>query len=275
MTFFFMCEYPSNFCLHLIPKPAGEPVFLVFSKHITSWYNVFSASGESSTQVEVAYPRWKFLPQSSINYIIQGGQILPLTEEEKNIKSLALQDEPDPDDPNPPEKKKSPVPAQSPQLALPPGPSKQTVTPKRKSATAPRASSAAHKKKVRSDSAATTPNVDNKREIIELNRVMRDMEDALRAAQDRVKRLEDREDEMKNSYEEKTKKSDEKLKKSEEDYDNLQSLKRATYNHFLSRWENANENKEGDEISELKNSFPLAIRKYFLEDIEEDKNSLE
>ena len=80
---------------------------------------------------------------------------------------------------------------------------------------------------------------------------------------------------MKNSYEEKTKKSDEKLKKSEEDYDNLQRLKRATYNHFLSRWENANENKEGDDISELKNPFPLAIRKYFLEDIEKDKYSLE
>ena len=274
MTFFFMCEYPSNFFLNLIPKPAGEPVFLVFSKHITSWYNVFSGSGESSTQVKVAYPRWKFLPQSSINYIIQGGQILPLTEEEKNIKSLALQDEPDPDDPNPPEKKKSPVPAQSPQLALPPGPSKQTVTPKRKSATAPRASSAAPKKKVRSDSAATTPNVDNKREIIELNRVMRDMEDALRAAQDRVKRLEDREDEMKNSYEEKTKKIDEKLKKSEEDYDKLQSLKRAIYNHFLSKWESDNSENHGD-ITPLKNAFPLTLRKYFLEDIEKDKNSLD
>jgi hypothetical protein len=275
MTFFFMCEYPSNFCLNLIPKPAGEPVFLVFSKHITSWYNDDRAEGEEYTQVEVAYPRWKFLPQSSINYIIQGGQILALTEEEKDIKSLALQDEPDPADPEPPVKKKSPVPAQSPQLALPPGPSKQTVTPKRKSATAPRASSAPPKKKGRSDSAATAPNVDNKREVTELKRVMRDMEDSLRAAQDRVKRLEDREDAMKNSYEEKTKKSDEKLKKSEEDYDNLQRLKRATYNHFLSRWENANENKEGDEISELKNAFPLAIRKYFVEDIEKDKNSLE
>ena len=103
---------------------------------------------------------------------------------------------------------------------------------------------------------------------------MRDMEDALRTAQDRVKRLEDREDAMKNSYEEKTKKSDEKLKKSEEDYDNLQRLKRATYNHFLSRWENANENKEGDDISELKNSFPLAIRKYFSQEIKANKDSL-
>ena len=179
MTFFFMYEYPSNFCLNLIPKPAGEPVFLVFSEHITSWYNDDRAEGEEYTQVEVAYPRWKFLPQSSINYIIQGGQILALTEEEKDIKSLALQDEPDPADPEPPVKKKSPVPAQSPQLALPPGPSKQTVTPKRKSATAPRASSAPPKKKGRSDSAATAPNVDNKREVTDLKRHMRDMEDAL------------------------------------------------------------------------------------------------
>ena len=125
MTFFFMCEYPSNFCLNLIPKPAGEPVFLVFSEHISSWYNNGDEFDKEYTQVEVAYPRWKFLPQSSINYIIQGGQIFALDEEEKAIKSLALEGEPDPDDPNPPVKKKSPVPAQSPQLALPPGPSKQ------------------------------------------------------------------------------------------------------------------------------------------------------
>ncbi len=142
-----MCEYPSNFCLHLIPKPAGEPVFLVFSKNITSWYNAVTAPGEKYTQVEVAYPRWKFLPQSSINYIIQGGQIFALDEEEKAIKSLALEGEPDPDDPNPPVKKKSPVPAQSPQLALPPGPSKPIITPKRKSANSSRASPAPPKKK--------------------------------------------------------------------------------------------------------------------------------
>ena len=66
-----------------------------------------------------------------------------------------------------------------------------------------------------------------------------------------------------------------KMEETLADYDDLADLRRATYNHFLSKWENANENKEGDEISELKNSFPLAIRKYFLEDIEKDKNSLE
>ena len=272
MTFFFMCEYPSNFFLNLIPKPAGAPVFLVFSKHITSWYNVFSGSGESSTQVEVAYPRWKFLPQSSINYIIQGGQILPLTEEEKNIKSLALQDEPDPDDPEPPVKKKSPVPAQSPQLALPPGPSKQTVTPKRKIATAPRASSAAPKKKVRSDSAATTPNVDNKaQEIIELRRQLRDAESDLQTAKLRVGRLQDREEDTKKVYEDALKKMEDTI----EDFDDLVELKRAIYNHFLSKWENDNTTNQGDDITPLKNAFPLTLRKYFREDIEKDKNSLD
>ena len=186
MKSFFMYEYPSNFCLNLISKPAGEPVFLVFSQHITAWYNDDRAANEETTQVEVTYPRWKFLPQSSINYIIQGGQILALTEEEKVIKSLALQGEKDPADPNPPAKKKSPVPGPSQKLALTPGPSKPIETPKRKSATASRASSAPPKKKGRIDSAATTPNVDNKREVTELKRNMRDMEDALRAARDRV-----------------------------------------------------------------------------------------
>ena len=132
MKSFFMYEYPSNFCLNLISKPAGEPVFLVFSEHITSWYNDDRAEGEEYTQVEVAYPRWKFLPQSSINYIIQGGQMLALTEEEKDIKSLALQGEPDPADPDPPAKKKSPVPGTSPKLALPPWPLQANRNPQAK-----------------------------------------------------------------------------------------------------------------------------------------------
>ena len=267
-----MCEYPSNFCLHLIPKPAGEPVFLVFSKNITSWHNAVTAPGEKYTQVEVAYPRWKFLPQSSINYIIQGGQIFALDEEEKAIKSLALEGEPDPDDPNPPVKKKSPVPAQSPQLALPPGPSKPTVTPKRNTATAPRASSAAPKKKGRSDSAATTPNVDNKaQEIIELRRQLRDAESDLQTAKLRVGRLEDREDDQKKACDEAL----QKMQATTDDYDDLMELKRATYNHFLTKWENDNSTNQGDDITPLKNAFPLTLRKYFLEDIEKDKNSLD
>ena len=269
MTFFFMCEYPSNFCLHLIPKPAGEPVFLVFSKHITSWYNNDRDEGKKYTQVEVAYPRWKFLPQSSINYIIQGGQILPLTEEEKNIKSLALQDEPDPDDPNPPEKKKSPVPAQSPQPALPPGPSKPTVTPKRNSATAPRASSAPPKKKGRSDSAAATQ-WDNKREIIDLNRLLRESNSDLESARLRVGRLEDQANAAKKTYEDAIKKMGETIG----DQDDLIELKRATYNHFLSKWESDNSENHGDNITPLMRAFPVTLRKYFLTEIEKDKNAL-
>ena len=167
MTFFFMYEYPSNFCLNLIPKPAGEPVFLVFSEHITSWYNDDRAADEEYTQVEVTYPRWKFLPQSSINYIIQGGQILALTDDEKMIKSLALQGEQDPADPKPPAKKKSPVPGPSKPVVKSDtlGSSKPTPS-KRKSGNTPKGNSTTVSKKVKTDSPATTPSGDNKAEII-------------------------------------------------------------------------------------------------------------
>ena len=264
-----MYEYPSNFCLNLIPKPAGEPVFLVFSEHITSWYNDDRAADEEYTQVEVTYPRWKFLPQSSINYIIQGGQILALTEEEKVIKSLALQGEQDPADPNPPAKKKSPVPGTSPKLALPPGPSKPTVTPKRNTATAPRASSAPHKKKSRSDSAAATQ-CDNKREIIDLNRLLRESNSDLESARLRVGRLEDQANAAKKTYEDAIKKMAETIG----DQDDLIELKRATYNHFLSKWESDNSENHGDNITPLMRAFPVTLRKYFLTEIEKDKNAL-
>ena len=82
-------------------------------------------------------------------------------------------------------------------------------------------------KKIKIESAATIPKVD-KGEVTELKRVLRESEDKLQSARTRVKRLEDREDEVTNSYKEMKEKSEEKL----EDYDNLQSLKRATYNHF-------------------------------------------
>ena len=82
-----MYEYPSNFCLNLIPKPAGEPVFLVFSEHITSWYNDDDECDKEYTQVEVTYPRWKFLPQSSINYIIQAAKFWHLLRRKKVSKA--------------------------------------------------------------------------------------------------------------------------------------------------------------------------------------------
>ena len=75
---------------------------------------------------------------------------------------------------------------------------------------------------------------------------------------------------MKKSYEELEEKNEEKL----EGYDDLQDLQRATFNHFLAKWEHANENKEGDEISELKNAFPLANRKFSPEEIKKENDSL-
>ena len=75
---------------------------------------------------------------------------------------------------------------------------------------------------------------------------------------------------MKNSYEAMTKKIKDKMG----DYDDLADLKRATYNHFLTKWETVNENQQGDDITELRNSFPLTLRKYFSEEIEKDKSSL-
>ena len=241
----------------------------MFSKHITSWYNNDRDEGKKYTQVEVAYPRWKFLPQSSINYIIQGEKIVALDEEEKDIKRLALQNKPDPDDPEPPVEKKSPVPAQSPQLALPPGPSKPTVTPKRNTATAPRASSAPHKKKSRSDSAAATQ-CDNKREIIDLNRLLRESNSDLESARLRVGRLEDQANAAKKTYEDAIKKMGETIG----DQDDLIELKRATYNHFLSKWESDNSENHGDNITPLMRAFPVTLRKYFLTEIEKDKNAL-
>ena len=173
------------------------------------------------------------------------------------------------DDPNPPEKKKSPVPAQSPQLALPPGPSKPTVTPKRNTATAPRASSAPHKKKSRSDSAAATQ-CDNKREIIDLNRLLRESNSDLESARLRVGRLEDQANAAKKTYEDTIKKMGETIG----DQDDLIELKRATYNHFLSKWESDNSENHGDNITPLMRAFPVTLRKYFLTEIEKDKNAL-
>ena len=77
---------------------------------------------------------------------------------------------------------------------------------------------------------------------------------------------------MNNSYEELKKKSEEKL----EGHDDLRDLKRATFDHFLAKWENTTEENQGDDnvISDLKNAFPLGIRKFFPDEIEENKDSV-
>ena len=111
---------------------------------------------------------------------------------------------------------------------------------------------------------------EDKNQLTELRRVLRESETQLQSARDRIKRLEKKEDAMNKSYEEIRNKTEEKL----EGHDDLRDLKRATFNHFLAKWENANEDKEGDDISELRLTIPLAIRKCFSEEIDEYKDSL-
>ena len=65
------------------------------------------------------------------------------------------------------------------------------------------------------------------------------------------------------------------MQETTDDYDDLIELKRATYNHFLSKWENDNVSNQGDDVTPLKNAFPVTLRKYFLTDIEKDKNALD
>ena len=100
---------------------------------------------------------------------------------------------------------------------------------------------------------------------------MRESELELKSTKLRVGRLVNKEQDSKKTYE----LALEKMEDTIEDYDDLVELKRATYNHFLSKWETVNENNQGDDITELKHAFPLTLRKYFLEDIEKDKNSLQ
>ena len=95
-------------------------------------------------------------------------------------------------------------------------------------------------------------------------------EELLEIQSARIKRLEGKEDLHKKSYDELKKKSDEKL----EGYDDLRSLKQSTFNHFLTKWENANEDMEEEEISELRSDFPLTLRRYFSKEIEKEKGSL-
>ena len=88
---------------------------------------------------------------------------------------------------------------------------------KRKSATTPRAKGA---KKSKSDSPAPIPK-ENKNQVTELRRFLRESETQLQSARDRVKKLENKEDDMKKSYEELKKKNEEKL----EGYADLRDLK--------------------------------------------------
>ena len=87
---------------NLISKDAGEPVFLLWSEHITEWAN-YESTQETLVDAYVTYPRWRFVPESGIKAIMTG-RIVALSESEKIIKNLALRGtEPDPKDPKAPE----------------------------------------------------------------------------------------------------------------------------------------------------------------------------
>ena len=47
---------------------AGEPVFVLWSEHITEWDN---CEATQLTHVHVAYPRWRFVKESRIKAIIR------------------------------------------------------------------------------------------------------------------------------------------------------------------------------------------------------------
>ena len=190
--------------------------------------------------------------------------MVALSERQRKIKNLALRGtEPDPMDPKAPEiwaqlKEARDAAAGfhgSPKSEAPAPPSSSQV--KRKSGSTPKGKPPV--KISKNDSPAPIPK-EEKNQVTELRRVLRESETQLQSARGRVKRLENKEDDMKKFHEELTKKSEEKL----EGYGDLRDLKCATFNHFLGRWENANEDNQGDDISELRLTIPLAIRSFFL-----------
>ena len=126
-------------------------------------------------------------------------------------------------------------------------------------------------KRSKNDSPAPIPKED-KGELNDLKQKLRhvDLELRLKSARDRNTRLEGKEDQMKKSYDDLRNKNDEFA----DEFAELKELKVATFNHFLATWEIKNENKQGDEISALKNVFPLTLRKFFTEEIKKDKDSL-
>ena len=203
------------------------------------------------------------------------GQILALTEDEKKIKRLALEGtEPDPKDPNPPpkilEEPKKARDAAAPKVVKSEAPAPSSSQAKRKSGNTPKGNSTTVNKKVKTDSPATTPSGDNKAEIIELRRLLCESESDLESARRKVGRLEDQAVDLKTAYKEGKMKMEDTIG----DYDDLIELKRATYNHFLSKWESDNSENHGDNITPLIRAFPVTLRKYFLTEIEKDKNAL-
>ena len=81
---------------HNLIANAGEPVFVLWSEHITEWDN---SEVTQVTQVHVTYPRWKFVPESRIKAIMTT-PIVELSEEQNRLKTMSLRVFcPDPEDP--------------------------------------------------------------------------------------------------------------------------------------------------------------------------------
>ena len=67
-----------------------------------------------------------------------------------------------------------------------------------------------------------------------------------------VRRPESTEDLQKKAYDELKKKSDDDF----DGYAELTQIMLVTFNHVLTKWENANDGKENGDINQLKNAFP-------------------
>ena len=192
------------------------------------------------------------------------------------MKNLALRGfVPDPKDPTAPEKEEQLKKARRKELdenstSTVAGPSSSNEH-KRKSDSDPKAKSAKRAKKEESTEPIAK---EDKGQINDryLKRELRakDSEELVQSHLAQITRLEGKEDLMKKAYGELKKKSDKKL----EGYGDLRDLKLTTFNHFMATWEIKNEDKEGEENSDLKNAFPLEIRKYLSQEIKANKDSL-
>ena len=100
---------------------------------------------------------------------------------------------------------------------------------------------------------------------------MHDTELELQSARDRITRLEGKEASLKKAHDDLKTKIDEAV----DAFADLKEMKVATFNHFWGKLETVNENKQGEDISDLKNVIPLALRNYVSKEIERGKDSLQ
>ena len=181
---------------------AGEPVFVLWSEHITEWTN---CEATELTYVYVTYPRWKFVRESRIKAIMTT-EIVELSDEQRKIKNLALRGfVPDPMDPTAPEKEAQLKKARQKELddtrkstspVVAKGPSTNPL--KRNAEPAPKGKSAKRSKK---DSTAPLGKED-KVQLTELEQKLCDSEELLQSQSARIMRLEGKQDLQKKSYDE-------------------------------------------------------------------------